>query len=102
MSTPFRRRLRPAPSQTLKQSATNCAPGSRPSTAPPPASPRAAAEPARPQVVFYTYRRDEPNTLEDYRYVQKWGRAVRESKSVVKVLVVEQTWTEPGKGGADS
>lgn len=63
---------------------------------------RAAAELDRPNVVFYTYLKDEPNALEDYRYVQKWGRAVRECKSVVKVLVVEQTWTEPGQGGADS
>jgi hypothetical protein len=63
---------------------------------------RAAKELARPNVLFYTYLRDEPNTLEDYRYVQKWGRAVREAKSVVKVLVVEQPWTEPGEGGADS
>jgi hypothetical protein len=55
-----------------------------------------------PHVVFYTYLRDEPNTLEDYRYVQKWGRAIREAKSVVQVLVVEQPWTEPGQGGADS
>ena len=62
----------------------------------------AAKELDRPGVVFYTYLKDEPNTLEDYRYVQKWGRAVREAKSVVKVLVVEQPWTEPGKGGADS
>lgn len=63
---------------------------------------RAAKELDRPEVVFYTYLRDEPNTLEDYRYVQRWGRAVREAKSVVKVLVVEQPWTEPGQGGADS
>ncbi len=63
---------------------------------------RAAKELDRPEVVIYTYLRDEPNTLEDYRYVQKWGRAVREAKSVVKVLVVEQPWTEPGQGGADS
>ncbi len=63
---------------------------------------RAARELDRPQVVFFTYLRDEPNTLEDYRYVQKWGRAIREAKSVVKVLVVEQTWTAPGQGGADS
>lgn len=53
-------------------------------------------------ILFYTYLRDEPNTLEDYRYVQKWGRAVRAAKSVVKVLVVEQPWTEPGFDGADS
>jgi hypothetical protein len=63
---------------------------------------RAAKELDRPQIVFYTYLRDEPNSLEDYRYVQKWGRAVRDARSVVKVLVVEQTWTEPGMGGADS
>jgi hypothetical protein len=63
---------------------------------------QAAQELHRPQVGFYTYLRDEPNTLEDYRYVQTWGRAIREAKSVVKVLVVEQPWTEPGLGGADS
>ena len=61
---------------------------------------RAAKEMNRPQVIFYTYLKDEPNTLEDYRYVQKWGRAVRAAHSVVKVLVVEQPWTEPGQGGA--
>jgi hypothetical protein len=63
---------------------------------------RAAKELDRPGVLFYTYLRDEPNTLQDYRYVQKWGRAIREAKSVVKVLVVEQPWTEPGQEGADS
>jgi hypothetical protein len=62
----------------------------------------AARELDRPNLVFYTYLKDEPNTLEDYRYVQKWGRAVRDAKSVVKVLVVEQPWTEPGREGADS
>ncbi|MCX6904745.1 MAG: DUF4091 domain-containing protein [Verrucomicrobia bacterium] len=61
-----------------------------------------AKELNRPHLVFFTYLKDEPNTLEDYRYVQKWGRAVREAKSVVKVLVVEQPWTAPGMGGADS
>ncbi|MFI5380382.1 MAG: glycoside hydrolase domain-containing protein [Tepidisphaerales bacterium] len=63
---------------------------------------RAARELDRPNVVFFVYLKDEPNTLEDYRYVQKWGRAVREAKSAVKVLVVEQTWTAPGQDGADS
>jgi hypothetical protein len=63
---------------------------------------RAAKELNRPHVIFYTYLKDEPNTLEDYRYVQKWGRAVREAQSVLKVLVVEQPWTAPGQGGADS
>jgi len=55
---------------------------------------RAAAELDRPQVTLYTYLLDEPNDLEAYRYVQKWGRAIREARSVVKVLVVEQTWTQ--------
>ena len=63
---------------------------------------RAAKELDRPQIVFFTYLKDEPNSLEDYRYVQRWGRAVREARSVVKVLVVEQPWTEPGMSGADS
>jgi hypothetical protein len=63
---------------------------------------QAAKELDRPGVVFYTYLKDEPNNLEDYRYVQKWGRAVREAKSVVKVLVVEQPWTAPGQWHADS
>lgn len=62
---------------------------------------RMAEDLKRPDVVFFTYLKDEPNTEEDYRYVQKWGRAVREAKSVVKVMVVEQPWTEPGKRGAD-
>ena len=55
---------------------------------------RAAAELERPQVVFFTYLLDEPNDEEAYRYVQQWGRAIREAKSVVKILVVEQTWTQ--------
>jgi pectate lyase len=63
---------------------------------------RAAKELDRPQVVFYVYLKDEPNTREDYEYVQKWGRAIRAAKSVVQVMVVEQTWTAPGLGGADS
>lgn len=63
---------------------------------------RMAKELDRPSVVFFTYLKDEPNTLEDYQYVQKWGRAVRAVKSIVKVMVVEQTWTAPGQGGADS
>jgi hypothetical protein len=54
----------------------------------------AAARLQRPEVVFYTYLKDEPNDEEAYRYVQRWGRAIREARSVVKVLVVEQTWTQ--------
>jgi hypothetical protein len=60
---------------------------------------QAAAALDRPHVLFYTYLRDEPNKEEEYRYVQKWGRAVRAAKSVVKVLVVEQTWTQNEKWG---
>ncbi|MBM3856100.1 MAG: DUF4091 domain-containing protein, partial [Verrucomicrobia bacterium] len=63
---------------------------------------RLAAELNRPGVIFFTYLKDEPNTEEDYRYIQKWGRAIREAKSVVKVMVVEQPWTEPGRRGADT
>jgi len=59
---------------------------------------RAAAELDRP-VLFYTYLKDEPNKEEEYRYVQKWGKAVREAKSVVKVMVVEQTKTSDEKWG---
>jgi len=46
----------------------------------------AAKELGQPHLVFYTYLKDEPNTLEDYRYVQKWGRAIRDARSAVKVL----------------
>ncbi len=62
---------------------------------------RAAEELARPHVLFYTYLKDEPNSAEQYRYVQTWGRAVREAKSVVKVLVVEQPWTGPDQWHAN-
>jgi hypothetical protein len=59
---------------------------------------RAAAALDRP-VLFYTYLKDEPNDAEAYKYVQKWGKAVREAKSVVKVMVVEQTKTQDEKWG---
>ncbi len=58
----------------------------------------AAAALDRP-VLFYTYLKDEPNKEEEYRYVQTWGKAVREAKSVVKVMVVEQTKTQDEKWG---
>ena len=63
---------------------------------------RAAADLDRPGILFYTYLKDEPNSAEQYRYVQTWGRAVREAKSVVKVLVVEQPWTSPDQWHANS
>ncbi len=48
----------------------------------------------RPEVVFFTYLLDEPNDEEAYRYVQKWGQAIKEADSALKVLVVEQTWPQ--------
>jgi hypothetical protein len=63
---------------------------------------RAAKELDRPQVVLFVYLKDEPNTEEEYHYVQKWGRAIRDAQSAVKVMVVEQPWTQAGFGGADS
>ncbi len=45
----------------------------------------------RPDVILYTYLSDEPNDWEAYQYVRKWGKAIRDAKSVVKVLVTEQT-----------
>ncbi len=60
---------------------------------------RLAADLNRPFVTFFTYLKDEPNTEEEYRYVQKWGPAVRAAKSVVKVMVVEQTKTQDPKWG---
>ena len=54
----------------------------------------ASARLARPQITFFTYLRDEPNDEEAYHFVQKWGRVIREAKSAVKVLVVEQTWSQ--------
>lgn len=43
-----------------------------------------------PNIVFYTYLRDEPNDPEAYEYVRQWGRVIRGAQSAVKVLVVEQ------------
>jgi hypothetical protein len=60
---------------------------------------RAASKLDRPHVLFYTYLRDEPNDEEAYRYVQTWGPAIKEADSVVKVLVVEQTWTQNEEWG---
>ncbi|MFP4055763.1 MAG: hypothetical protein ACLF0G_02720, partial [Candidatus Brocadiia bacterium] len=48
----------------------------------------------RPFVLFYIYLKDEPNDAEAYRYVQTWGKAIREARSAAKVLVVEQTWSQ--------
>ncbi|MGQ9574520.1 MAG: glycoside hydrolase domain-containing protein [Thermoguttaceae bacterium] len=63
---------------------------------------RAAAELERPHVLFYTYLLDEPNTEEAYREVQQWGRAIRQAKSALKVMVVEQTKTQdPAWGNLD-
>ncbi|MEK7862081.1 MAG: hypothetical protein AAB295_02315, partial [Chloroflexota bacterium] len=60
---------------------------------------RAAVELQRPQVTFFCYLKDEPNDEEEYRYVQKWGRAVTSAKSALKTMVVEQTKTQDEKWG---
>lgn len=60
---------------------------------------RLAAELNRPGVTFFTYLKDEPNDEEEYHYVQKWGPPVRAAKSVVKVMVVEQTKPQNEKWG---
>ncbi len=60
---------------------------------------RMAAELNRPGVTFFTYLKDEPNDEEEYHYVQKWGPHIRAAKSVVKVMVVEQTKTQNEKWG---
>jgi len=60
---------------------------------------RLAAELQRPGIVFYTYLKDEPNDEDAYRFVRKWGRALREAKSAVKVMVVEQTWSQKADWG---
>ena len=60
---------------------------------------RMAAELNRPGVTFFTYLKDEPNDEEEYHYVQKWGPPIRAAKSVVKVMVVEQTKTSNEKWG---
>lgn len=54
----------------------------------------AAVELKRPQVTLAIYLIDEPNDAEQYRYAQRWGRAIRAAHSVVKVLVVEQPKTQ--------
>jgi len=78
----------------------------------------AAARLDRPQIVFYIYLKDEPNDEEAYRYVQRWGCAIRNrvpvqtnqqpglgasepvpNSAVAKVLVVEQTWTQDAAWG---
>jgi len=60
---------------------------------------RAAAELDRPNVVFCTYLKDEPNDEAAYAYVRTWGKAIRAANSVVKVLVVEQTKTQNPQWG---
>ncbi len=45
----------------------------------------------RPQVLFFIYLKDEPNDLQAYQYIQRWGAAVRETHSPLKVLVTKQT-----------
>ncbi len=41
----------------------------------------------RPDFSFVCYLYDEPHTPDAYDYVRKWGRAIRDAKSVVQVMV---------------
>jgi len=45
-------------------------------------------------IVYYTYLLDEPNDPAAYDYVRLWGKAIREARSQVKVMVVEQPDTQ--------
>ncbi len=58
-----------------------------------------AKELNRPQVMLFIYLKDEPNDAEAYKYVQKWGKAIRAANSVVKVMVTEQTKTSNTEWG---
>lgn len=52
----------------------------------------------RPQVVFYTYLFDEPNSQEDYTFINYWGGKIKETGTHVKVMITEQP--EPENDGA--
>ena len=45
---------------------------------------RAAKKLDRPGLTLFIYLKDEPNDEEEYRYVQHWGRAIREAHSAVE------------------
>ncbi len=53
----------------------------------------------RPFIDFYIYLFDEPNTKEEYNFIRKWGKAIKDVQSVVKVLVVEQSTPQSKKVG---
>jgi hypothetical protein len=55
---------------------------------------QAAQQLNRPGVVFYVYLIDEPNDLKAYDYVRRWGKAIRQARSVVQVMVTEQDWPQ--------
>ena len=59
----------------------------------------AAADLKRPGVTFYIYLLDEPNDEKAYATVRQWGTAIREARSVVKVLVTEQPAPQEAKWG---
>lgn len=50
-------------------------------------------------LLVYTYLKDEPNDAEAYKFVQQWGKAIREAGARMKVLVVEQTKTQNEEWG---
>ena len=50
-------------------------------------------------VTFYAYLIDEPNDAKAYEFTRKWGKAIRDAKSVVKVMVTEQPQPQDTKWG---
>ena len=42
-------------------------------------------------VDYITYLFDEPATFADYEFIRRWGKAVHECKTILMVLVTEQT-----------
>nr|CAX69035.1 Putative uncharacterized protein precursor [uncultured bacterium] len=59
----------------------------------------AAKQLNRPNLLFYVYLTDEPNDPEAYDYVRKWGKAIKEANSVVKVMITEQSTPQKTEWG---
>ena len=49
----------------------------------------------RPDVVFYIYLLDEPNDEKAYKFVRRWGKAIRAANPKLKVMVTEQPQPQP-------
>jgi hypothetical protein len=53
----------------------------------------------RPDVTFYMYIIDEPNDENAYKFVRRWGKAVRAARTKLKVMVTEQTQPQDAAWG---